>query len=322
MSDGYLFVRLPEQVNRRPHPAAVFHRRVSDALSGCIDLVFQCEQPVHIGSGFKSLKDRSIIRDAARIRGGPGLPGSSLKGALRSRYEAITYSCVAAPQRGNVRSQTHPEIKRAEFSDKVRRQAIFLQECNRNQMCPSCALFGRMSQRSRITVTDFAAGEGTDFEIGSMPEQFSPNLHHLGDARIVRGEKGQDVFEVRALKGRKFALGRGPVADKAQHQRVEVIPRGSLLHGQLRFFNVLPTELGGLLTVLGADPPSALKIGAGKCHGFGRIRLKTATFHLSGQTETVNAAEEKRWREAFANTSEDRFADGEQELVRIHQGDC
>lgn len=322
MSDGYLFVPLPERVSRRRHEAAVFDRRVSGALCGSVNVVFRCEQAVHIGSGFKALKDRAIVRGAARIRGGPGLPGSSLKGALRSRFEAITYSCAVAPQAGKVRSQSHPDIRFARFSDKVRRQGVFQQECGRDWMCPSCALFGRMSQRSRVAVTDFAAEDGTEFEIGMMPEQFTPNLHHLGEAQIIRDERGNDAFEVRSLKGRKFALGRGPVADNAQHQRVEVIPRGSLLRGQLRFFNLLPPELGGLLAALGKEPPSALKIGAGKGHGFGRMRLHSAAFHLRERIGAVEAAEEKGWREAFTDASSDRFALGEQELIRIHEGDC
>ncbi len=62
MSDGYLFVPLPDRVNRREHDAAVFDRHLLDALSGTINVRFICEQPVHIGAGFKRLHGPRIVR--------------------------------------------------------------------------------------------------------------------------------------------------------------------------------------------------------------------------------------------------------------------
>ena len=331
MSDGYRFVPLPDAIHRCRRNAAVFDQKVNGALSGWMDLAFISEQQIHIGSGFKALQDGKIVRTGVRIVGRPGFPGSSVKGMLRSRYEAITKSCITAPKNGRVRSSSHRDILRAELSLELRGRSLFRERCAKERMCPTCALFGRMSQRSRIAVSDFATDTSIVFEQSEIPEQFSPNLHHLGSFRIVqasprhggREQSAENIFEVLTLHGRKFGLGQGRWAENAKMQHVEVIPKDCILRGQIRLRHVLHDELGGLLVALGMLPTSKLKIGAGKCYGFGRMRLHDAKLQLRG-TAGAPVAEEtmQHWYEAFSANSADRFTVGEETLIRIHQGDC
>ena len=319
MSDGYQFVGMPDRVRRVRREAAVHDRRVVGALSGTLDVTFCTEQPVHVGSGFKVLRGDLVVRGAAEVRGAPGVPGSSLKGVIRSRFEALTASCAGPPPAaGKARSRSYPDVDRASFTEEVRRKDVF-HVCGGDLLCAACALFGRMSQRSRVAVADFAA-EGT-FVIEALPEQFGPNGHHLGDFKIVDGDRGKKRFEVYKLKGRKFAAGRGPVAPNARLQRVEAIPPGTLVRGAIRVFNLLPEELGGLLAALGRLPASALKIGAGKGQGFGRIALRSLVFRLQDHARVPVVPDEAAWRRAF-EACPDRWATGEAELVNIHQGNC
>jgi hypothetical protein len=169
-----------------------------------------------------------------------------------------------------------------------------------------------MSLRSRITVTDLACASTASFEIARMPERFGPNLHHAGSAQL---DPTGAAFEVRSLHGRKFGVGRGPATDNRQH--VEVIPTGSVLTGQLRVFNASAAELGGVLAALGCDPPSALKLGGGKAHGFGRVRCSVRC-HLTGHDAPLDPA---AWRQSFL-ASPDRWARGEQDLISLHRGNC
>lgn len=316
MSEGYQFVPLPDRVHRCPRVTAVFSRTFAGAYSGQIQVCFICEEPIHIGSGYKFLQGGKVIRSAMRIQGRPGVPGASIKGMLRSRYEAITRSCIVAPKEsGGIR-----------MSQSVLGHAAFKICSNDQEMCPACALFGRMSQRSRISVFDFAVEGSAAFEVSRMPEQFSPNLHHVGPRRVVPGRdrdgRSQDVFEVTSLHGRKFALGKGRLAENPAYQQVEVIPSGAMLAGMIRFTNVLPSELGGLLVAIGKMPPSKLKIGAGKCHGFGRMRLHAAEFWLRGEAHPVGPEVEAGWHQAFTADAQNRFSEGENMLVRIHLGAC
>jgi len=318
VSDGYRFVALPEGVRRVMRPEAVHDRRVPGTFSGALDVTFRSEQPVHVGSGFKSLHGEVVVRGGAQVQGAPGVPGSSLKGVLRSRFEAITASCAGpAPSGGKVRSQTY-DVHQASFTGNVRNKDAF-RACTGNLLCAACALFGRMSQRSRVAVADFSSA--STFVIETMPQQFGPNAHHLGDFRVVvDGDRGKR-FEVSTLKGRKFAVGRGPVAPDARRQRVEAIPTGTLLRGVIRVFNLRPDELGGLLAVLGSAPASALKIGAGKGQGFGRITLHDLAFRLHDHTRAAVTPGTAALKHAF-EACPDRLPQGEAAMVNIHQGDC
>lgn len=310
---GYDFVPLPPDVNRCPRPQARWDRRASGTLSGHIEITLTAEQPLHIGSGSKEHRAPHVILRGAAVRGHPGIPGSSLKGVLRARYEAITRSCTNLfPGRApvKIRSSTTP-IRRAQLTPDAWHTAVFADECTPDSMCPACALFGRMSLRSRITVTDFACAGDSSFRVATLPERFGPNLHHVGPRRIEG-----DIFKVTALDGRKFHGGCGPAAEN--HHRIETIPIGTVLAGQLRVFNATPAELGGLLAALGCSPPSALKLGGGKAHRFGRARCHARCALTSNGDGPLDPA---RWRQAFLEST-DRWADGEARLAALHRGDC
>ncbi len=345
MSEGYEFVPLPPEVARDERPDAAWHQRRAGTLSGTLRVTLRAEQPIHVGSGQKRLHDGKVVRAGARILGHPGIPGSSLKGVLRSRYEAITRSCVQAPptRQHKVRSTTHPDIERAELTGPAQREAAF-GACDDRLRCPACALFGRMSLRSRVTVRDLACMADATFQIAPIDPQFGPNLHHAGEYTIEAAKHpGQDrQFRVHRLYGRKFAVGAGPARDRPQRalpdqerrptgrtrehaqqpqQWIEVIPAGTTITGELRLHNVLPAELGGLLAALGHAPASALKLGAGKGCGFGRLRLAAIHYALRDHAGRSVNADEPQWRHSFVNSS-DYWADGETELVGIHQGGC
>lgn len=326
MKEGYEFSPLPERVHRTARPQAVHDRRVEGALSGVIEVVLRAEQPVHVGSGFKRLReDGKVVRRAAEVRGRPGIPGSSLKGVIRSRYEAITYSCAGpAPKAGKVRSQSYPDFKQASFKSQVRNLEVFASSCDDDRSCAACALFGRMSRRGRIAVADFEAAADVRFAIDKMPEQFGPNAHHLGAFERGKSNAGHNEFQIISLKGRKFAVGQGPVAPYARQQQVEVIPIGAALRGTLRVSNVLPIELGGLMTALGVLPNSALKIGAGKGQSFGRMAVGELRFRIQSYTReefTVDESAMNEWRDAFVKCL-DCWRSGEQALIAIHGRGC
>lgn len=326
---GYGFVPLSSEVRRVARPHAALDRRAPGTWSGQIELVLTTEQPVHVGAGAKALEGGAIVRKAAVVHGGPGLPGSTLKGVLRSRFEAITRSCALGRPRSpaKVLSQSYPDIKRARIAARLQQsseiESMFADRCRPGgAMCPACALFGCMGMRGRVSVCDFLIEEGRAFVIHEMPAQFAPRLHHVGRAQPVTDPKepGGKILEVTSLHGRKFASGRGPVAPRAGLQKVETIPGGSIVRGVLRVWCLTPDELGGLLSAMGRLPESALKIGAGKGHGFGRARVTGVQLRLKQSAGTVGTGDEAGWRKAF-DISPDRFAAGEAALVALHQGD-
>ena len=273
---GYAFLPVADKVDRRERPQASHGRYREDSFSGTLGIAWLAEQPIHIGSGFKALvgDKQEIVRQTVRLGDVPCIPGSTLKGVLRARYEAITYSCVVAPklEKTKVRSSSFPGAK-ARILPVAIGPAPF--SSGKSCMCPTCSLFGRLDLRSRLIVTD-ALPDSLATERREIPAQFGPNLHHIGDFNLNPRE---NVLDVHHLHGRKFAVGRDnrppPGAYSKTNapfmQTLEVIPEGSHLRSEVRFLNLDLAELGGLCAALGIAPRSRLKVGGGKSHGLGRL---------------------------------------------------
>lgn len=342
----YGFVMLPRDVRLAARPNACFDRRLPGCFTGTLLLHFVTEQPLHVGAGFKRLEGGKVVRAAMRVGKTLIVPGSSWKGCVRARYEAITFSCLAAPPRSaRIRSSTGIEF--AAFAEGVLKRANF-ETCRirhfdpeKTPLCPACALFGAQGLRSRLSFSDLTLEKPAEVALAYMPDQFAPNLHHLGKSvrkSLARGD-GKEMFEVTSVSGRKFALtpaeyqhtptAFAPGMEPAQKpgvgalgpsQRVEVIPRGTVLKGRLSLINVSPAELGGLLTALGVAPASKLKLGAGKGLGFGRLRLQRVVASLRDAQGRLHDLEVEKLRTAF-QTSEDCFGSGLEQLVKYHQGE-
>lgn len=322
---GYEFVPLPDRVNRINRPALRLDRRLKGALFGRIVLTYRCDRPVHVGSGFKDVVNGQVVRTMVKSGEHSIVPGSSMKGALRARFEAITLSCVPhGPPCKNGKqtnrsglSKTHFAVKHAVLERAAADHDAFRRRCTRNAACPACALFGFQhgsdAFRGRVTVTDFAPLQG-EVEHERIPQQWEPRLHHCAEARdyTVSG----DTIRIHRLKGRKFHRGKGedPPGPKMM---IEVLPAGTLLRGELRLFNVTPEELGGLIAAAGFSPGSYVKVGAGKGLGFGRLCPESVEWHLRDALGGAVRPEPPNWCAAF-HASRDRFAEGEQALVALH----
>lgn len=318
MSTGYGFTPLPAEVVRHDR-SLTLAERISGRWFGRLELTCRVYQALHVGAGFKALRDGRAVRMIVRAGGVPVIPGSSMKGALRARFEAMTKSCAGAAPKAQKRivSRTYNGAE-VELSPEVRRSDIFT-ECDDGAQCAACALFGfqtrRSGQRSRVSVRDFVFADAR-VELGKMPEQYSPRLHHLGNFDVDRG--GQRLT-VTSLHGRKFAVGRSS-AEVTQEQGVEVVPPQSIARGVITLFNLEPAELGGLLAALGRRPESAIKIGAGKGLGFGAVRIESVTYALKDAAGGRIEPDERGWREAFTRSA-DYHREGEGRLIELHRGE-
>jgi CRISPR/Cas system CSM-associated protein Csm3 (group 7 of RAMP superfamily) len=282
MNQGYDFVPLPPAADRRP--------RGPGPRSGVLTFALRTLQPVHIGAGSKRLVGETIVRETARASGELVIPGSTVKGALRARFEAITRSCmvIASKSKGAVRSRSREHVKSANLVGPAARTLEDFKPCDKSKPCPACALFGCMSLRSRIDTADLRLIRPTDPGLHNLPQQFEPRLHHIGSAKVDETGKAP-FFAVTSLHGRKFAREPGSREGNAREQRVEVIPARSDLHGEVYFHALHDDELGGILAALGSEPQSPLKLGGGKCHGFGLVQVSSVSVVLRGAAEEGGA---------------------------------
>ena len=246
----FAFVPLPRRINRRePIGHDQYHE---DHISGQIHGTIEALSPIHIGSGVIDIgQDVELIKTAVRTGENVVIPGSSLKGAIRSVVEAISESCVS-----KVSYQVRRTVPR-DFS-----------ECRqKHRLCVACRMFGAMGFQGNIAIQDAPHIEG---EIGTayVPELYAP---------------GRYQRRMRDIPGRKFYM-HGEVA--SGETPVEACKKGSKFRFVIQVDNLKKSEWGLLFTALGHHPehPFKLKIGGAKPVCFGSIDIQIGEIQVEEQT--------------------------------------
>lgn len=247
----FAFVPLPRRINRRePIGHDQYHE---DHISGQIHGTIEALSPIHIGSGVIDIgQDVELIKTAVQTGGNVVMPGSSLKGAIRSVLEAISESCV---------SKVSYQVRRAVPRD--------FSECRqKNRLCVACRMFGAMGFQGNIAIQDAPHIEG---EIGTeyVPELYAP---------------GRYQRRMRDIPGRKFYM-HGEVA--SGETPVEACKKGSKFRFVIQVDNLKKSEWGLLFTALGHHPehPFKLKIGGAKPVCFGSIDIQIDEIRVEEQTQ-------------------------------------
>jgi hypothetical protein len=328
-AEWYDFVPLPPG-GKRPAPEAkeVTHARhlAEGHHSGYIELELVAASPIHVGSGVAELSEDagqekgSVVKGMARVNGQPVIPATSLKGALRSNYETITYSClgpirIRATEKYSRNSrkselpravidQLPPDLQRqAEEAQWPPRITVELeagalspwQPCRPSKgkdltagLCPACALFGTEGLQGRVWFDDAKV-------VGPLPRReplriaslYGPRLHRAGSLRVV--PKGRrTLVRVQRLKGRKayyrVRLGQVPARGNVP---LDYLPKGTRLRTRLYFRNLTPTELGGIIAALGIVPQREFpfRVGGGKPLGLGYLEPHLQGAYLIGDAE-------------------------------------
>lgn len=232
----------------------------ADRLSGEISATLRVLTPLHIGSGFEELLDEAdppVVKTTLWSCGELVIPGMSLKGAIRSIFEAITPSCVAVSGASSVDRACRPSR-------------------GDDRLCPACGVFGALGYEGNVRFAD--ARPSVDPETGEaqatarivrLPQMWEPR----GRSQLYTDDRGE-------LKGRKFyrhgLLREGPIP-------VEVCVPNSRFDVRIGFGNITEAELGCLLLAMGAPRNGQRlrpKIGGFKpaCCGsvqFSQLRVKT-----------------------------------------------
>lgn len=190
-AEWYDFVPLPPGKQRAPDAVTLTHAKyAAGRYSGFLELTITTLAPVHIGTGAYELSEDAdlergtVVRGMTRVAGKPVIPSASLKGALRSVYETITYSCVGKhrdfsrerycwdPKKSELprdliydmpdelQQQAENTRRVPKISVKLRKKELDnLRQCNlrknhRNMddLCPTCALFGIEDFQGAIVV--------------------------------------------------------------------------------------------------------------------------------------------------------------------------
>jgi RAMP superfamily len=251
----YQFVSFPRERPPLEHPAG--HDKFDkNRLHGTLFLTLTVQTSLHVSTGVVALGEDigsrvSLVKTMVQgVENNLLIQGSSLKGCIRSVYEAVTNSTLAVGKSREIPQERLP--------------------CrDKQKLCPASRVFGALDWQGLIEFND-AKCQSVGFSTGFMPSLYRP-----------RPEPGSAYFDARGkVSGRKFYYHTVSAIEKGQNQGIAVqqAARAYTFTTQLQFKNLKPEELGTLFIVLGQDPkyPIALKVGGGKPIGMGTMTVEVS----------------------------------------------
>jgi hypothetical protein len=228
-------------------------------LSGTLELTLRTLTPVHVGLGYSdftkagnqeylaALQASKPVREADAVRRRYLIPGSSIKGTVRSLVEAITRSCIRITQ-----GRHRPYIPQGYGG------------CmSVNDLCIACRLFGAQDYQGHVSFEDAVAPKGSLVLLGT-PLLWTPARGGRGlPPRYLQGNQA---------RGRKFYAHARPPSGADPRA---CIKSDAELPLRIHFLNLSEAELGILLTALGLHPshPFPIKLGGGKPVGLGSVQV-------------------------------------------------
>lgn len=220
-------------------------------LSGKLLLHIKTLTPLHIGSGKEERRQNQLYKSFIRYKGEPVIPGSTVKGVLRTVSEAVSYSCV----------QVHKGLKeKLPFS---------IANCS----CMVCETYGRQGLKGSIIFRDFLLRRG-DMKIIKIPKLFKPQINKK---EIYYNKDGH-------LRGIKFYKHGDYTIIKKAVIPVEAVKENALFDGEILFESIHQEQLELLCYALGLDKSFQLKIGGNKAGFFGSCQVEVKEAFLNGES--------------------------------------
>jgi RAMP superfamily len=270
-------------------PPAGHDQYQSDRLHGVLHLILEVQTALHVSTGVVAMgsdvgkkgipliKTMTLNADQQLV-----IQGSSLKGCVRSIYEAITNSTLAVITQKKKDRNRQMKYYENKYPKCRKPLEINLKDSLGNKkLCPAGRIFGALNYQGLLCFSD-ALCVGNSPRVGFMPSLYSPDL----ERKKYYDSQGE-------LTGRKFYYHMNRAIDPGENRGVPVQQAGRLFTFEtlLHYKNLLPAELGILLIALGQDPqhPMALKMGGGKPIGMG-----TMTVAVSAIEQTMDVIDRYR----------------------------
>jgi CRISPR/Cas system CSM-associated protein Csm3 (group 7 of RAMP superfamily) len=255
----FAYIDLSSKVDRTRY---ISHEKISD-LTGKIELqILVVSDYLFVGSGGYDFResDKLVYYTFFGSNGNITIPGTSVKGAVRSVAEAISNSCVGQTKRGE-KLRFH---KPCEFDP----------EKNRTILCPSCKLFGTTGYSGRAGFSDALLKKG-DLEIVKIGELWGPRIAK-GSRKFYQNKKFNPVGNLKPEKGYRF---------------VEAVKKGGVFRTALSFQNLTEDELSLLLHAIGINQDYMIKIGGAKPRCFGTVKFQPMEIKILNQGKILNLGE-------------------------------
>jgi len=240
--------------------------------------------------------------------GQPVIPGSSLKGMIRSVYEIITHSCGF--QIRNEYPHEPPNLDRS-----VPARACI----DSNALCPSCRLFGWMSHKAtnsdvcfqgRVSIGDALPPSGRPVKLSRskwLPILGSPvpkdrstsTLFHsyyqsVGSKKMMRGRKRYQAW-IKANSGQEVRS-QSDLA-KMSTKPAESVTESQTFRLQVHFHNLTQAERGVLMRCFLLETGQHHLLGSAKAHGWGQVSLQLTAWRSLNPQDRYRGG--RGWQDEF-----------------------
>lgn len=295
---SYEFVPLLRECRKEKYYG--HHIMEKDTYAGKLKLKLTTLSPLHIGGGIQDYDANGNVIVKQMCRNGKAvIPGSSLKGAVRSVAEAVSYSCaVKLPD---------PILKRALPEENAT-------SCSGidNELCIICTMFGMVNgsraYKGKVNFNEFELTSG-NLIYKDLPQLESPFKNYPEKHDIFGEAKGKHIFGNERLyycricengncqdckkedffqcietagperkmefRGRKFySTGRERLEETNKKTCYEMLEPGSVLEGEIIFQNLKETEGQLLAYALDIGNYFTMKLGYGKPLGYGKVKIE------------------------------------------------
>lgn len=220
-------------------------------LTGKLELSFEVISDfLFVGSGnydFRE-KDKLVYYSFFRTNQNITIPGTSIKGAVRSVAEAISNSCVILKG-----SKENLAFNPCKF------------ELENSKLCPACNLFGITGYGGRVCFLD-ANPLKIETDVVKIGELWGPRINKR-KRKFYQNKKFNPVGNLKPEKNYRF---------------VEAAKKGSKFNTTLRFQNVTEGELSLILYAMGINQDYMIKLGGAKPRCFGTVRFTSSKFQVLG----------------------------------------
>jgi CRISPR/Cas system CSM-associated protein Csm3 (group 7 of RAMP superfamily) len=282
----YDFVRI--DWNRPPERRKpVWHHRLTGTegqhlYSGNIELDIYVETPLFIADPRTAPTDPR--RPAQSIKNKPGdyiIPGSSLKGMLRTVVEALGNGCLTLFD-GRYEGDVNYRYKVPEA----------FQKCGDNtKLCIACRIFGMLKERTsgvflgKVNIGDAVAVENSVVVCDPMytavlvtPKPRHADFYQDETRTHIAGRKFyfHHSLEQPLLTTDRLVLMGGRPANRY----IQPLDNGTKFHVRIDFTNLEEDEFGALLLAVTLEENMRHKIGYGKPLGLGSISLSPTSLTL------------------------------------------
>lgn len=213
---------------------------------------------LHVGAGKSSSPvdpDMPVVKD---VFGRPVIPGSSLKGALRSHVEGLIrgvdaqHACDADYEK-KVRTAC---VTKDDVRDWRKETPALLDQKILSQLCLVCRTFGSPWMASKVRIME-----------ASVIEDTWPGIYLVRDGVAIDRDKGT-------------------VADKAKYD-YEVVPASTRFNFRMQVDNASPEELGLAMLAVRTLQEEQVLLGGSHRAGAGWCKLHVTGFQEYGSAQSI-----------------------------------